>query len=109
MSCKTHEKHDHTHGENCGHQAIKHDDHTCYVHDGHLHYVHGDHVDEHTYSGEAGKCTPEHKCEGHDAAHKHGEKCGHDAVPHGDHTDYIVSGHLHSPCEDHCDHHGKVS
>jgi hypothetical protein len=45
-SCKQHSDHAHKHGENCGHKAVKHGDHTDYEHDGHLHRVHGDHVDE---------------------------------------------------------------
>jgi hypothetical protein len=30
-------------------------------------------------------------------------------VPHGDHTDYLVGGHLHHPHGGHCDDHGKLS
>ena len=48
-------------------------------------------------------------CGGHDKSHKHGPKCGHEGVPHGDHTDYLVNGHLHHPHGDHCDDHGPVS
>jgi hypothetical protein len=29
-------------------------------------------------------------------------------VPHGDHIDYLVDGHLHHPHGDHCDDHGPV-
>jgi hypothetical protein len=29
-------------------------------------------------------------------------------VPHGDHVDYLVDGHLHHPHGDHCDDHGAV-
>jgi hypothetical protein len=29
-------------------------------------------------------------------------------VPHGDHVDFMVSGHLHHPHGDHCDDHGPV-
>ena len=29
------------------------------------------------------------------AAHKHGPNCGHTAVRHGDHVDYLDDGHLH--------------
>lgn len=109
--CKTHAGHDHSHGAGCGHQAVRHEDHTDYVHDSHLHHQHGEHVDEHALSVGAtnpAQCTPEHTCGSHEGGHKHGSGCGHDAVPHGDHVDYIVSGHLHSPCEGHCDHHGSV-
>ncbi len=44
--------------------------------------------------------------EGH--THEHGPGCGHEAVPHGDHLDYLVDGQLHHPHGDHCDHHGGV-
>jgi UDP-2,3-diacylglucosamine pyrophosphatase LpxH len=30
-------------------------------------------------------------------------------VPHGDHVDYLVDGHLHHPHGDHCDDHGPVT
>ena len=40
--------------------------------------------------------------------HVHGEGCGHTAVKHGDHIDYIVNGRLHHPHGDHCDDHGPV-
>ena len=30
-------------------------------------------------------------------------------MPHGDHTDYLVDGHLHHPHGDHCDDHGPVN
>jgi hypothetical protein len=29
-------------------------------------------------------------------------------VPHGDHTDFVVAGHLHYAHGKHCDDHGKV-
>jgi hypothetical protein len=112
MSCETHNSHDHKHGSNCGHVAVKHEDHVDYVHDGHLHHVHSDHVDECKLSESAANpvaCTPEHKCDGHDSSHKHGADCGHAAVPHGDHVDYLVNGHLHSPCGTHCDNHGTLA
>jgi hypothetical protein len=38
----------------------------------------------------------------------HGPNCGHPAIPHGDHTDYLVNGHLHHPHGNHCDDHGPV-
>lgn len=40
-------EHEHEHGEDCGHEAVVHDDHVDYVHDGHRHAKHGDHYDEH--------------------------------------------------------------
>jgi hypothetical protein len=77
-----------------------------YLHDGHLHHVHEDHVDEHVIAVSAAnpvRCTPETRC-----SHKHGPNCGHEAVPHSDHIDYLVSGQLHHPHGDHCDDHGAL-
>ncbi|MBW3625682.1 MAG: hypothetical protein KY468_19995 [Armatimonadetes bacterium] len=110
-ACQTHASHTHAHGPDCGHTAIEHDGHTDYLHDGHLHHVHGDHVDEHALPVSAANpadCTPNHNCARHDGAHVHGPDCGHEAVPHGDHVDYLVDGHLHHPHGDHCDDHGPV-
>ncbi|MCE7959363.1 MAG: hypothetical protein DYH06_15715 [Acidobacteria bacterium ACB2] len=39
---------------------------------------------------------------------RHGEGCGHPAVVHGDHVDYLVDGVLHCPHGDHCDLHGPL-
>lgn len=39
-------------------------------------------------------------------AHEHGPDCGHEAVAHDDHLDYLVDGHLHHPHDGHCDDHG---
>lgn len=107
----THDDHNHTHGKDCGHVAIQHGDHVDYVHDGHLHRAHGDHVDECTVAVDKANpaaCTPGHTCKSHNAAHKHGADCGHPAIPHGDHTDYLVDGHLHHPHGGHCDDHGPM-
>lgn len=104
--------HPHRHGPNCGHTAIRHGDHVDYLHDGHLHHPHGDHVDEHVIeASEANptECTPNYRCTGHEAGQKHGPSCGHEAVPHGDHADYLVEGHLHHQHGDHCDDHGAVT
>lgn len=43
------------------------------------------------------------RAERHD--HEHGPGCGHPAVPHGDHVDYLHDGHLHAPHEGHYDEH----
>jgi hypothetical protein len=110
MNCQNHSGHEHKHGPNCGHKQVKHDNHTDYLHDGHLHHVHEDHVDEHQIpesGANVSKCTPDHAC--HDSAHKHAGGCGHEAIPHGDHVDYLVDGHLHHPCQNHCDDHGAVA
>jgi hypothetical protein len=91
--------------------AIRHEDHVDYLHDGHLHHMHGDHVDEHVLAvgdpnGDA--CQSGHACGGHEAAHVHGPACGHPRVPHGDHVDHLVGGHLHHVHAGHCDDHGPI-
>lgn len=103
--------HAHEHGPNCGHTAIAHNGHTYYLHDGHLHHAHGDHVDDHQIEvsrTNPENCTPDHNCGAHQKNHVHGAGCGHQAVPHGNHVDYLVDGHLHHPCEGHCDDHGAL-
>lgn len=107
---ETHPGHEHRHGDGCGHAAVQHDGHVDYLHDGHLHHPHEDHVDEHVVEVSAANpdgCTG--AAGGHDGTHTHGAGCGHDAVPHGDHTDYLVDGTLHHPHEDHCDDHGALA
>jgi len=106
-----HEGHTHKHGPACGHVGVLHDGHVDYLHDGHLHHQNGGKVEEHTLavnSTNPAACRPAHDCGGHEKTHKHGPGCGHAAVPHGDHTDYLVDGHLHHPHRDHCDDHGVV-
>jgi len=107
-----HAQHNHVHGPACGHTPILHESHVDYLHDGHLHHMHDDHVDEHAIdvSGQnPDACTPQHRCAGHEPGHQHGAACGHEAVPHGDHLDYLVDGHLHHPHGEHCDNHGPVA
>lgn len=111
MAHRTHDQHPHEHGPGCGHTAIHHEGHVDYLHDGCLHSKHDDHVDEHALDvsdANPAACTPSHHCGEHSAGHTHGEGCGHEAVPHGDHVDYLVGGHLHHPHRDHCDDHGAV-
>ncbi len=107
----THPNHTHEHNDDCGHTAIKHEGHVDFLHDGHLHHPHDGHIDEHTLGVSAANpadCTDGHDCEGHEAQHVHGKDCGHEPVPHGDHVDYLVDGHLHHPHNGHCDNHGNV-
>lgn len=102
---------EHTHGTGCGHTAIRHEGHVDYLHDGHLCHAEGDKMEEHTIPvGErnADACTPAHRCGGHDVKHAHGPACEHARVPHGDHVDYLVNGHLHHPHDGHCDDHGPI-
>ena len=111
MSCNEHQDHAHHHADGCGHIAVAHNGHVDYLHDGHLHHMHGDHVDEHLIEVGAqnpSTCTPAHSCGAHAADHVHGPGCGHEPVPHGDHVDYLVDGHLHHQHGDHCDDHGPL-
>jgi hypothetical protein len=110
-TCAKVEGHTHQHGPGCGHPAVEHDGHTDYLHDGHLHHKHGDHVDEcalEVTTTNPDDCTPAHSCSGHEKSHVHGPDCGHPEVEHGDHTDYLVDGHLHHPHGNHCDDHGPL-
>lgn len=111
MEHHVHEDHSHIHGPGCGHVAIQHEGHVDYLHDGHLHHPHEGHFDEHVLAVTAqnpADCTNGHECMGHDAGHVHGAGCGHEAVPHGDHVDYLVDGHLHHVHNGHCDNHGPI-
>ncbi len=113
MATSVHENHPHKHGTNCGHTAIEHQGHVDYLHDGHLHHQCTDgKIEEHKLSvggTNPNACTPNHHCGGHPDGHVHGPNCGHPAVPHGDHVDYLVNGHLHHPHGSHCDDHGPVT
>jgi hypothetical protein len=107
-----HPDHRHSHGPGCGHTGVAHGDHVDYLHEGHLHHPHEGHVDEHVLEvddAHPDRCTDEHRCGGHAADHVHSEECGHEAVPHGDHVDYLVGDHLHHPHGGHCDDHGPVA
>ena len=113
MGCTEHANHgSHVHGAGCGHTGVGHDGHTDYLHDGHLHHVHDGHVDNHRL-GVGGpnpdRCVSDHACGGHASGHVHGAGCGHEAIPHGEHIDYLVVDHLHHPHAKHCDDHGHVS
>lgn len=112
MTNATHEHHTHLHGPDCGHTGLLHEGHIDYLHDGHLHHTDGQRAAEHALAvtvANPAECTPAHDCGSHDAAHAHGPNCGHAAVPHGDHVDYLVNGHLHHHHGDHCDTHGVVT
>lgn len=48
---------------------------------------------------------PEEHLSSPDHPHVHGDGCGHPAVPHGDHVDYVHDGHRHAPHGEHYDEH----
>lgn len=101
--------HTHEHGPACGHVAVHHGDHIDYLHEGHLHHPHEGHVDEHVIAADEAHPTGHTAPIACDAAHRHGAGCGHEAVPHDDHVDYLVDGRLHRPHEGHCDDHGPLA
>ena len=111
-TCQLHADHSHHHSPECGHTAIQHGDHVDYLHDGHLHHPKSDGtVEDHVLPVTAENpegCPADGACQ-HDDGHVHGPGCGHEAVPHGDHVDYLVEGRLHHPHGDHCDDHGPVT
>ncbi len=111
MACSKHASHDHGHGKECGHTAVMHGGHTDYIHDGHLHHDHDGHTDEHELDATGDnpeRCATGHACQAHDPAHEHRTGCGHEAVPHAGHVDYVVAGHLHNRHAGHCDDHGPL-
>jgi len=112
MEHTIHREHTHKHEVGCGHKAFQHGNHIDYIHDGHLHREHEGHYDEcslEVSDAYPSNCTEGHGCKSHDSSHVHGIGCGHEAVPHGDHIDYLVDGHLHHPHNGHCDHHGVLA
>eukprot|EP00742_Colponemidia_sp_Colp-10_P002492 GILJ01002656.1.p1 GENE.GILJ01002656.1~~GILJ01002656.1.p1 ORF type:complete len:716 (-),score=73.49 GILJ01002656.1:117-2237(-) len=100
----------HKHGPTCGHTSVVHDNHVGYLCAGELHCTDGKgECEPHQLSLDYAECTPSHDCKGHVGEHTHGPECGHEAVPHGNHVDYLVGNHLHHPHSDHCDHHGRIN
>jgi zinc transport system permease protein len=59
------------------------------------------------FASTAGPPTPDadHTVVPEDHGHQHGEDCGHLAVPHEDHVDYVHDGHRHAPHGSHYDEH----
>lgn len=53
----------------------------------------------------AGGRDTDHTVVPEDHEHEHGEDCGHPAVPHDDHVDYVHDGHRHAPHGSHYDEH----
>lgn len=51
----------------------------------------------------------EHREHDGDHPHKHGPECGHEAVQHGDHVDYVHDGHRHAGHDGHYDEHDAAN
>ena len=108
MSASVHYRHEHVHGTDCGHLAVRHDGHVDYAHDGHLHHPSAEGVFEHELSSaDLTPCAP-HACNAHAIDHMHGVGCEHVAIPHDGHIDYVVDGHIHRHHDEHCDDHGAL-
>jgi hypothetical protein len=103
-----HTTHSHKHGESCGHTAVKHESHVDYLHDGHLHGMEKGKQVEHKLAINSKNPAKENPVN-HADSHKHGPSCGHEAIPHGDHSDYLVDGKLHHVHGSHCDEHGTLN
>jgi hypothetical protein len=89
--------------------AVRHQGHVDYLTHGHLEHQEGAKIAEHVIPvSKANPSECKHANAGHDKSHVHGPHCGHPAVPHGNHTDYLVDGRLHHVHGDHCDDHGPV-
>jgi hypothetical protein len=102
MTHQPHDEHLHVHDRFCGHPAIEHDDHLDFLHDGHVHHAHDGHVDD--LADIADGVAPVHIAHrGH--MHVHAPDCGHRAVEHGDHTDFLHGEHRHVGHATHYDEH----
>jgi hypothetical protein len=97
----TQAQHDHS-----GSTAIRHGDHVDYLHDGEMHHAGADGVENHSI--EVSATNPDECNEVESGGHVHNATCGHETVPHGDHTDYLVDGRLQHQHGDHADDHGPV-
>lgn len=94
-----------------GRTAVHHDDHVDYLDRGRLLHEKSGRVEEHTIAvttQNPDRCEAANRAEAK-PGHKHGPNCGHEAVPHGDHVDYLVDGRLQHPHGDHVDDHGPLS
>lgn len=90
---------------------VRHDDHIDFLEDGHLIHEHSGRREEHRIAISAqnpDRCEASHRAQAQ-AGHVHGPGCGHEAVPHGDHVDFLVEGRLQHPHGDHIDDHGPLS
>jgi hypothetical protein len=90
---------------------VRHDDHVDSLQNGHLIHEKNGRREEHKIAvnnQNPDRCDAAHRAQAK-AGHVHGSGCGHEAVPHGDHVDYLVEGRLEHPHGDHIDDHGPLS
>ena len=60
------------------------------------------------YSALRGRITGRRHKEAEQHEHEHGPNCGHPAIEHEHHLDYLHDGHRHAPHEDHYDEHNPL-
>lgn len=107
---KAHLVKNHDHKKGCGHEVAVHGGHQDFIHGGVYHALHDDHYDEHGVV--VGKTETQrelastHHLMVKNHTHHHGEGCGHEAVDHQNHKDYLHDGVYCCPHEDHVDNHG---
>ena len=94
--------HAHEHDRWCGHAYVAHDDHLDYLHDGRVHRPCSGHVDELPGCDEP---VREYHVAHSAHMHVHQADCGHVAVPHVDHFDYLHGQHRHAVHQTHYDEH----
>jgi zinc transport system permease protein len=61
-----------------------------------------------SYSALAGRITGRRHKEAEQHEHEHGPDCGHPAIEHEHHVDYLHDGHRHAPHEGHYDEHNSL-
>lgn len=94
-----------------GRTAVRHEGHVDHLDHGHLLHEEDGRTEEHRIAVSAAnpdRCDAAHRTQA-DGGHVHGPGCGHEAVPHGDHIDYLVGGRLEHPHGDHTDDHGPLN
>jgi hypothetical protein len=98
---------DHEHRIGCGHVAVIHDGHADFLIPdvsgvSHLEHIHHGKTLQHVLKDNSANpivCAPVEN--GHQREHLHGKDCGHEAILHEDHVDYIVDNLLHHFHGDH--------
>ncbi|HEY2049940.1 MAG TPA: hypothetical protein VGH03_11385 [Caulobacteraceae bacterium] len=94
-----------------GRIGVRHGDHVDYLDHGRLLHEKSGRIEEHRIEvseRNPDTCDPARRVKA-EAGHVHGPNCGHEAVPHGDHIDYLVDNRLQHPHGDHIDDHGPLS
>lgn len=94
--------HDHDHDRWCGHAFMPHGDHVDFLHDGRIHRPCSDHFEEMRGCDEP---VRRHHLSHSAHMHVHQPDCGHTAVAHLDHFDYLHGRHRHAVHQTHYDEH----